>query len=102
MGLDGRLSRKQIDGIVLRLSSGLPVLSGLPVSVSVNVDQGALESYCISLRRKMNVNKGLSHGKVREYWLYRAPRQAAMAVVCAFSFFFCTCCESIYILGYES
>jgi len=49
--------------------------------VMADRNPGTFCEYCVSLHAACASNVGLSHAKVREYWLYRGPRQLFVSVL---------------------
>ena len=64
------------------------VETGLKTNDTIEDSMRDIALYAIGLYKKALTNKGHDHGKTKEYWLERGPRQAiTMVIYAAFSFF---------------
>lgn len=53
----------------------------LGINYQNTIDNINFKNYSIDLEQKLTSEKGLSHGKVREYWLRRGPRLLLVLII---------------------
>ena len=72
------LGDDDLGDVIDRLIAGESVRAAHP---RVGAAADAMVAFTAELRVRVDGNLGLSHSKVREYWLYRGPRQLVLALV---------------------